>query len=183
MKGEIQTVNMHLYELDYGPIDTNSPEFKAWFGNSIVKNENGSPKMVYHGTWSRKLSKITEEIAKNIPILYHGTSKENARKLSKYGFQPRKISPEENQGQSKYLYLTTSPENAEWFANEKGENTVLEVRNIPYSTLKVDPEDGISDTVEKELYLPYDLPGNVALTRPLGPEHFRLFHFPKVRTR
>lgn len=29
---------------------TESPEFKAWFGNSKVVNEDGSPKVVYHGT-------------------------------------------------------------------------------------------------------------------------------------
>lgn len=28
----------------------NSPEFKAWFGDSKVVNEDGSPKVVYHGT-------------------------------------------------------------------------------------------------------------------------------------
>ena len=29
---------------------TESPEFKAWFGNSKVVNPDGSPKVVYHGT-------------------------------------------------------------------------------------------------------------------------------------
>lgn len=32
------------------PTDTNSPKFKAWFGDSKVVNEDGSPKVVYHGT-------------------------------------------------------------------------------------------------------------------------------------
>jgi len=30
---------------------TSSPEFKNWFGNSKVVNDDGSPKVVYHGTW------------------------------------------------------------------------------------------------------------------------------------
>jgi hypothetical protein len=29
---------------------TNTPEFKKWFGNSKITNEDGSPKVVYHGT-------------------------------------------------------------------------------------------------------------------------------------
>ncbi|MFP3421881.1 hypothetical protein R0K19_21140, partial [Bacillus sp. SIMBA_161] len=33
--------------------DTQSPEFKAWFGNSTVINADGTPKLVFHGTRSR----------------------------------------------------------------------------------------------------------------------------------
>jgi len=32
------------------PRQTDTPEFKRWFGNSKVVNEDGSPKVVYHGT-------------------------------------------------------------------------------------------------------------------------------------
>lgn len=31
-------------------VQVNSPEFKNWFGDSVVKDETGKPKMVYHGT-------------------------------------------------------------------------------------------------------------------------------------
>nr|DAL44566.1 MAG TPA_asm: PolyVal ADP-Ribosyltransferase [Caudoviricetes sp.] len=31
-------------------LQTESEEFKTWFGNSVVRNEDGSPKVVYHGT-------------------------------------------------------------------------------------------------------------------------------------
>jgi len=33
-----------------GDRNTDSPAFKKWFGNSIVKNEDGSPMVAYHGT-------------------------------------------------------------------------------------------------------------------------------------
>ena len=33
-----------------GKADTNSPEFKKWFGDSKVVDENGKPIVVYHGT-------------------------------------------------------------------------------------------------------------------------------------
>lgn len=29
---------------------TDSPAFRRWFGNSVVRNPDGSPKIVYHGT-------------------------------------------------------------------------------------------------------------------------------------
>jgi len=32
------------------PRQTDTPEFKRWFGNSKVVNEDGSPKVMYHGT-------------------------------------------------------------------------------------------------------------------------------------
>ena len=31
-------------------LDTVSANFKKWFGNSVVRNENGTPKVMYHGT-------------------------------------------------------------------------------------------------------------------------------------
>lgn len=33
---------------------TKTPEFKNWFGNSVVKDENGEPLLVYHGTKSKE---------------------------------------------------------------------------------------------------------------------------------
>ena len=36
-----------------GPVDINSPEFKAWFGDSKVVSEGGKPLVVYHGTHVR----------------------------------------------------------------------------------------------------------------------------------
>lgn len=77
-------------------------------------------------------------------------------------------------GQNRYLYLTTGYEDALRFANQKGSDTVVKVIDVPLSYLTVDPEDGSYDTVEQELNSPHGLPGKVALTNPLGPEHFKL---------
>ncbi len=38
-----------VYDSD-GRADINTPEFKAWFGNSKVVDESGQPMVVYHGT-------------------------------------------------------------------------------------------------------------------------------------
>lgn len=51
-----ENVNNELYQLPQGAYDTqgkadiNTPEFKAWFGDSKVVDENGRPLVVYHGT-------------------------------------------------------------------------------------------------------------------------------------
>jgi len=110
-----------------------------------------------------------------IPVLYHGTCIENAKSLIKNGWSPRSGSMGGNMGQSKYLYLTTDPEDAMWFANEKGCDTVISLHNVPKNFLIVDPEDGTYDTVDEELNSKHGFPGKVALTKYLGSEHFKLF--------
>ena len=109
----------------------------------------------------------------NVPVLYHGTCEEYSDRLLKYGWSPRGIIGG-NGGQGRYLYLSTGYEDALWFAQEKGCSVVLAVRNVPIDYLIVDPEDGISDTVEQELSTSKNFPGKVALTRPLGSDHFEL---------
>lgn len=32
------------------PVDTSSPEFRKWFGDSVVVDSDGAPLVVYHGT-------------------------------------------------------------------------------------------------------------------------------------
>ena len=44
-----------------GKADTNSPEFKKWFGNSKVVDENGKPLVVYHGTPSKESISIFDK--------------------------------------------------------------------------------------------------------------------------
>lgn len=105
--------------------------------------------------------------------LYHGTCRANAESLCDKGWAPGSGSPGANQGQSRYLYLTTGIEDAEWFANEKGCSTVLSV-TVPLASLIVDPEDGVGDTVAAEINSPHGLPGKLALTRAVGPEAFRI---------
>ena len=125
-----------------------------------------------------KMSEIIRiiESAEIVPLLYHGTCEDNARNIIENGWQPNSGVRGGNMGQSQYLYLSTGYEDALWFAEEKGCDTVLELHDVPISYLIVDPEDGIKDTVEEELNLPNTSgsPGKVALTRALGPEHFKI---------
>ena len=104
--------------------------------------------------------------------LYHGTTKDSADALLASGWAPNSWTGGGNCGQRHYLYLTNGAENAMWFANEKGGDTVVEV-SVPEECLKVDPEDGIADTVALELANHHGLPGSVVLTRALPADRFR----------
>jgi hypothetical protein len=116
-----------------------------------------------------------------IVVLFHGTTESAAVLLLAQGWGGR--SPVgANGGRPGFLYLTNVPENALWFAQEKGDDVVLEVR-VSVSDLKVDPDDGMEQSVEAELAMaegPHRLPGNVVLTKPLGPEAFSLHSFPDI---
>lgn len=104
--------------------------------------------------------------------LYHGTCSDL---LTRTGWSPASGQSGGNGGQARYLYLTSSPEDATWFAEEKGCDIVLVVSDVPASFLIVDPEDGMTDSVEDELNSPHGIPGKVALTRPLAAEHFSVW--------
>jgi hypothetical protein len=114
----------------------------------------------------------TASINHDSKTLYHGTCREYADILLKSGFVPGQVSAGGNQGQSRYLYLTNEPENARWFAEEKGCDVVLIVQDIPANLLRVDPEDGIGATVEEELSNQHGLPGSVVLKGTLPASHF-----------
>lgn len=124
-------------------------------------------------SWSdhHATSKVVES-AETITV-YHGTCAANAASLCENGWAPNSGAVGGNQGQARYLYLSTGVEDAEWFANEKGCTTVLAV-TVPMAYLIVDPEDGIGDTLEDEINNHMGLPGKVALTRPVGPESFKV---------
>lgn len=119
----------------------------------------------------RAPSKVVES-AETVTV-YHGTCSGNAASLCANGWVPNSGAVGGNQGQARFLYLSTGVEDAEWFANEKGCTTVLAV-TVPMAYLIVDPEDGIGDTLEDEINNPMGLPGKVALTRPVGPEAFKV---------
>lgn len=107
--------------------------------------------------------------------LYHGTTEESAAVLMIHGWTPGSGSSGANQGQTRLLYLTTEPENALWFADQRGGGVVLEVV-VPLSSLVVDPEDGIGDTVEEELEIArrHGLPANLASKAEIEARRFSL---------
>lgn len=114
-----------------------------------------------------------ENTSELLVTLYHGTCSENGQALCKSGWTPRTGGMGGNMGQTRYLYLSTEREDALWYAEEKGCSTVLSV-TVPINHLRVDPEDGISDTVEEEMNLSSGLPGKLVLTQPVGPQAFKI---------
>lgn len=108
--------------------------------------------------------------------MFHGTSEASGLNLMANGWQPNKWNQGGNLGQMKYLYLTTDSEDAKWFANEKGENTIVKVKHIPLTDLIVDPEDGTGNSVAEELESSrrLGLPAKLALTKPLTKDHFEI---------
>lgn len=113
-----------------------------------------------------------------IILLYHGTSARNAVRLLAGGWTPG-LEPSGSQcGDPARLYLTTLPEDAAWFAEQKEHGMVLELR-VPRHLLRVDPEDCAGDTVEEEFEISArtGLPAKFTIARPLGPDAFA-FHLP-----
>jgi len=123
----------------------------------------------------RPFINIVETSLSIVPVLYHGTCPSNADVLIENGWAPNLIAQGANMGQTRYLYLTTHPEDALWFAEQKGCSSIVEVRDVPIASLRVDPEDGIADTVEDEISNGFGLPGKLVLTKPLGADHFFLY--------
>jgi len=98
--------------------------------------------------------------------LFHGTCAQSAKSLLSYGWSPDRGRSGGNLGQARFLYLTNDPENALWFAQEKGCGVVLRVE-VPMKHLQVDPEDGTHETVKDELSMAFGLPGSVVATRAI----------------
>lgn len=122
---------------------------------------------------------MAKTMTDNTITLYHGTTSESAGLLIQNGWHPNSFVSGSQCGQSRYLYLTTHPEDALWFANEKGSETVLELKDVPYSMLRVDPEDGISETIEEEIGSPHGLPGKLVLTQTVEASFFELYERPQ----
>jgi len=107
--------------------------------------------------------------------LYHGTCRENANNLVENGWKPINKSGS-NMGNPNYLYLSSEPEDALWFAEEKGCNTVVEVKDIPIEFLRPDPEDEagftMSDLLNRIDTTGY--PAKFALFQSLDNKHFKI---------
>lgn len=122
--------------------------------------------------------KLFENFKETI-TLYHGTCNINAISLIENGWKPNLVKSGSNQGNPSYLYLTSSEEDAKWFAEEKGCNTVLEVVDVPITYLIFDPEDGDADLYDynisnaiNKIKNGYQIPIKFALVKPLHKEHF-----------
>lgn len=104
-------------------------------------------------------------------ILYYGTSPQYAERLLEQGWKPSdKKFRGHHGGNSQLLYLTNMPEDAAWFGD-----VVLGVRVPDPSRLKVDPEDGIGETVKEELNNSLGLPGKVVYDQAIPASNFRIF--------
>ena len=106
--------------------------------------------------------------------LYHGTSNNTANYLIENGWIPRKIGSGGNMGNPRYLYVTTEPEDARWFSNQIGEDTVVEIKDIPLDFLRPDPEDEAGFTM-KELLNRKGLPSKFIIIKELDKKHFRIY--------
>lgn len=118
---------------------------------------------------------IIESLNKTI-TLYHGTCEDNAISLIKQGFKPLTQSMGSNMGNPNFLYLSSDPQDALWFAEEKGCDTIIMVNNIPLNYLRPDPEDEAGFTMNDLLDRidNHDLPSKFILTKELGSKHFTL---------
>lgn len=108
--------------------------------------------------------------------LYHGTTPSSAENLMKNGWHPNSGHIGSQMGQTRYLYLTSLPENASWYAEEKGSSTVLAVK-VHKSDLIVDPEDGVGSNLDDEWRSTsqYKIPANFALKNSLPDNAFTLY--------
>ena len=77
-------------------------------------------------------------------------------------------------GNPRYLYVTTEPEDARWFSNQIGEDTVVEIKDIPLDFLRPDPEDEAGFTM-KELLNRKGLPSKFIIIKELDKKHFRIY--------
>lgn len=111
--------------------------------------------------------------------LYHGTCPENLDNLLKNGWLPRTTGVGGNMGQPKYLYVSSDPEDALWFSQEKGCNTVIKISNVPISYLKPDPEDESGFTMGELLFRikNSNSPSKFVITQPIEKKYFSIFRF------
>jgi 8-oxo-dGTP pyrophosphatase MutT (NUDIX family) len=125
-------------------------------------------KVIYLSEW-KDGDRIHSSPAEDLVLeLFHGTCNQNAASLLERGWNGKSPTGAHG-GQSKYLYVTNEYDNALWFAQERGCNTVLKVK-VKKSQLGVDPEDGIGPTVDDELNR--ETPAYLVVKTPLPAEAF-----------
>ena len=96
--------------ISYSPAgDTSSAQFKRWFGNSVVKNEDGTPKVVYHGTGAEFTAFSKEKIGTstgNIGIFGKGFYFTNSEKYADYYNRTDGIPSQKGVGKTLSVYLS-----------------------------------------------------------------------------
>jgi hypothetical protein len=164
-----------------GGMDENTVHYIA-FKPTQIKSATGNS-----GTFSARnpdirfmpeqLKKASDEFDKGgLVTLYHGTS--NSEALLNGGFSSEGTKTGANKGKKGNLYLSSSPEDARWFADNAGGGDVLSVR-VPADSLRVDPEDGIGNNVSDEFKrtLAIGTPAKFATSDPLTPASFSRTNF------
>ena len=110
--------------------------------------------------------------------MYHGTSSGSAQSLIKNGWKPNSGFVGGNFGNAKYLYLTNEPENAMWYANESGNDTVVKVSDVPIEFLRPDPEDEAGYTMtelfDRINHPMFPSPSCFISTRELSSDYFSI---------
>lgn len=108
--------------------------------------------------------------------MWHCTLAAGAALLLRDGWQPYRAPAGSQCGNPAFLYVTNSSENARWYADEKAEGVVVELLLDP-AALRVDPEDGIGDSVAEELEISarHGLPANLAISQSINAEAFTGF--------
>ena len=114
-------------------------------------------------------------------VLYHGTTEESAVAISRDGWKPGDSKRGANFGQNRYLYCTTDPQNALWFANENSGESILKIE-ARVKHLIVDPEDGAGEHVLEEalISLANGLPANFATTHEVSASSISILSQDKV---
>lgn len=107
-------------------------------------------------------------------ILYHGTCQDSAENMVKNGWSPNSHGVGGNDGNPSFLYVTNEYDNAMWFAEEKGCNTVIELKEIPIDSMGVDPEDGIGSDVEEEVALRGNFPSYFIIKKKIPKDNIRI---------
>lgn len=72
-KDLVKFIREGRFSARFQPVDTESPAFKRWFGNSKVVDKNGEPLVVYHGTASADDFNVFDPGLLGLASQHHGS--------------------------------------------------------------------------------------------------------------
>ena len=123
---------------------------------------------------------LTESKIPSQVYLYHGTTKDTAVHLSKTGWKTGDSIVGANAGNPRLLYLTTTIDNARWYAEENGGDTVIRVK-LNTKDLIFDPEDGNPDLFDysidvaiEKLMKDKNTIANFATSKPIPSKNIKI---------